>query len=178
VARSKDEVALTHKQLRFVAFYLGESKRNATDAARRAGYAWPEKQGLQQLAKTSIRAAIDAAVAGSAMSAEEVLARLSEQATVDMADFLAITRKEVKLDLWKAKQLGKTHLIKKLKPTRYGMSIELCDPRAALDLLGRHHGLWDRDDDKSKGDDAPPPGIKVPKRDDRFDDGGGERPQG
>ena len=42
---------LTNKQRAFINYYLGESKMNATDAARRAGYKHPNKQGPDNLVK-------------------------------------------------------------------------------------------------------------------------------
>lgn len=42
---------LTNKQQAFINYYLGESKMNATDAARRAGYKHPNKQGPENLVK-------------------------------------------------------------------------------------------------------------------------------
>lgn len=42
---------LTNKQQAFINYYLGESKMNATDAARRAGYKQPKVQGAQNLSK-------------------------------------------------------------------------------------------------------------------------------
>lgn len=42
---------LTNKQQAFINYYLGESKMNATDAARRAGYKHPKVQGAQNLSK-------------------------------------------------------------------------------------------------------------------------------
>lgn len=44
---------LTNKQQAFIDYYLGESRMNATDAARRAGYKQPGVQGAQNLIKLS-----------------------------------------------------------------------------------------------------------------------------
>ena len=45
---------LTNKQQAFIDYYLGESKMNATDAARRAGYKQPKVQGAQNLSKLNL----------------------------------------------------------------------------------------------------------------------------
>lgn len=42
---------LTNKQQAFINYYLGESKMNATEAARLAGYKHPNKQGPENLVK-------------------------------------------------------------------------------------------------------------------------------
>ena len=48
-------------------------------------------------------------------SADEVIRRLSDQARGDMGDFLDISSVSFQIDLNKAKELGLTHLIKKVK---------------------------------------------------------------
>jgi hypothetical protein len=151
---------LTFRQRLFVSYYLGESNGNATDAARRAGYADPNSQGPRLSVNVSIRAAIDAKLEGPALAADEVLARLSEVASVDMDDFVRITARGGTLDLKRARERGKTHLIKSLRPTKYGLAIELHDSQAALEKLGRYHGLFGPAKGPASGDD---------------DDGDGER---
>ena len=53
---------LTHKQSLFIAYYIGESDGNATDAARKAGYAGNQRTlisvGNENLTKPNIKAAI------------------------------------------------------------------------------------------------------------------------
>lgn len=133
---------LTFKQRQFVSHFLGEANGNATEAARMAGYSSPKQQGTENLAKPSIAAAIAAKLEGPAMHADEVLARLSDMASVDMADFVTVTESSHKIDIPKAVKSGKSHLIKKLTPTKFGLSIELHDSQAALEKLGRYHGLF------------------------------------
>lgn len=50
---------LTPKRAAFVAAYLGEANRNATEAARIAGYAEPGQEGHRLLKIAEIKAAID-----------------------------------------------------------------------------------------------------------------------
>lgn len=76
------------------------------------------------------------------MAADEVLRRLTDQARGSMADFVTISRGRVKLDLKKAAELGKLHLIKKLTDDGKGIRIELYDSKAALELIGKHHKLF------------------------------------
>lgn len=87
--------ALRPKQRVFVAAYL--DCLNATEAARRAKYAYPNVEGPKNLVKPSIQAAITAGMALQAMPAEEVLARLAAQARGDMGDFLRVDAEEVTL---------------------------------------------------------------------------------
>lgn len=80
----------------------------------------------------------------SAMSADEVLSRLAEQARGDIGDFLTFSSgvKLPVIDLEKAKKEGKLHLIKKLK---YGdnnrVDFELHDSQSALVHLSKILGL-------------------------------------
>lgn len=133
---------LTYKQRLFVEAYLGGANGNATEAARLAGYAWPDKVGIQLLGKTSIRAAIDARLDSAALSTSEILARLSDHASADIADFIAIDKRgRWKLDLDRAKRLGKLHVVRKVKQGRFGPEIELHNALEALDKLARYRGL-------------------------------------
>jgi phage terminase small subunit len=113
---------------------------NATEAARRAGYKWPDKQGQEKKAKFA--AEISERLAERAMSADEVLQRLADQARGDASDYLTIDHNIVMLDLEKMKADGKTHLIKRYSDTKNGTVIELYDAQAALVHIGRHHGLF------------------------------------
>jgi hypothetical protein len=134
---------LNFRQRMFVEKYLGECNGNATEAARLAGYASPNVQSARLLDNVSIKAAIDARVSEAAMTANEVLARLSDQASADISDFVDVRFPgEFTIDLVKAKEMGKLHLIKKIVPTKYGISIELHDSQAALAQLGRYHKLF------------------------------------
>jgi phage terminase small subunit len=147
---------LTYKQRLFVHYYLGESKGNATDAARRAGYRRPNEAGPRLAVKGGIRARIDAQLAGPALAANEVLARLSEQASSSIEPFLRIdSRGRATLDLAKARKLNKLHLIKKLKRGKFGLEIELYDAQKALELLGKYHRLFAEKLDLGGPDDKP-----------------------
>jgi len=113
---------------------------NATEAARRAGYKWPNKQGPAK--KEKLADLIAKEVEHRAMSANEVLLRLAEQARGDIADALKIDHGLVMVDVEKLKELGLTHLIKKFKHTKQGgTEIEFYDAQAALFHLSKLHGL-------------------------------------
>ena len=135
---------LSYQQRMFVEYYLGESEGSAADAARRAGYRWPEKLG-PRLAKTSgIRAAIDARVKTAAIAANEALARIADVATSDLLNFIAVDpHGDWKVDLKQVQRLGLGHLIKRLRKNKDGTSeIELEARVPALLKLGDHYKLW------------------------------------
>ena len=146
----------THKQRLFVLAYLGEANGNATEAARIAGYGQPHSAGPRLLANPGIQAAVSRRVEQAAMSADEVLARLSEFASADIGRFIEVQPDDtIKINVAKAKQAGRTRVIKKLKVTRKTFTtsrgdeteevtteLELHSPLVALDKLAQHHGLY------------------------------------
>lgn len=136
------EDGLTDKQRAFVSQYL--ICWNASEAARRAGYSVKSAYsiGSENLTKPNIRQAIDERLNEYRLSADEVIARLSVQATADMSDFLAVSGRGIRIDLKRAAELGKLGAIRKYTKTEKGFSIELVDSQAALVQLGRHYALF------------------------------------
>lgn len=138
---------LTIKQRLFVVFYLGDSLFNATDAARRAGYQHPNVMGPRNLTRPAIKARIDARLDEAGLTANEVLAGLADHACGDIADVRHLVGMTdpaaIDLELQRLQALGVSRRIKKLVPTKHGLSVELYDAQAALALLGRVHGLFD-----------------------------------
>lgn len=128
-------MALTNKQTIFIDAYL--TCWNATEAARRAKYAFPNVEGPKNLVKPSIRPEIERRMSEMTMSANESLYRLGQHARANIGDFL---NNEGKLDLKKVKQLG--HLVKSFTWTKYGPKIELHDSQSAIVHIGRHHKLF------------------------------------
>ncbi len=150
-------MALSKKQQAFVEHYL--RTWNASESARLAGYS--EKSagviGYENLRKPQIKEFIDARMAEIAMSANEVLMRLTEQARGSIGNFLAIDGKgRPSLDFNRETAKNNLHLIKKLKitPTEFGpaIDVELYDAQAAAVHLGKYHKLFtDKTDLTSDG---------------------------
>lgn len=139
---------LSPKQLSFVEHYLA-CGFNASEAARRAGYSakTAQEQGSRLLSNVIVKALVEKRLGEAAMTADEVLARLADQARGTIADFMV--RND--LDLAAARENGKLHLIKKIKRTTRSddddnlyttLEIELYDAQAALVHIGRHHKLF------------------------------------
>jgi hypothetical protein len=128
---------LTDKQRAFVEAYLANGF-NAADAARQLKYAYPDRQGYRLLRNVEIAAAIHEALSERAMPASEVLARLAEQARGTMDDFLDDAGD---IDLKRARERGRLHLVKSRSVTKEGERIELYSAQSALELLARHHKL-------------------------------------
>lgn len=147
---------LTARQRVFVEAYL--DCLNATEAARRAGYAEPRRQGSRLLTNVDIRTAVDDGLTRRAMSKYEVLGRLAEMGRSDMREFIKFHEEtgEVWLDVSPDKPL---HLIKEIeitKTTKGGIGedevlldtkikIKLYDAKSALDTLARHHRIVSSD---------------------------------
>ena len=145
---------LTDKRRHWIEAYLGEALFNATEAARIAGYAHPNVAAARIVKASAVREAIEERLADLAMSADEVIARLSEQGRATVADFVTINPDgdRVSIDPGVVEQRG--HLIKKIKAnttvkfSKKGdqieyttIEIELYDAQRALALLAKVHGL-------------------------------------
>lgn len=147
-------IKLTAKQRAFVNAYIANGF-NATQAAISAGYS--EKTaysiGSENLRKPEIKQAISALFTEHGMGAGEVIARLTEHGRGDLGDVWDESTGRV--DWAKARATGKTALIKrvKTKTTRvtredgtdietFEDEIELHSVQTALQLIGKHHGLF------------------------------------
>lgn len=138
-------MALTGKQRAFVSEYLVDL--NGTEAARRAKYKGDTATlaviASENLRKPNIRAEIDARLNEQAMSAQEVLARLTMQGRTDLSPYMSSNYfGKITLDLEAVKRAGLGPLIKKITNTKDGSSIEFYDAQAALVQLGRYHKLF------------------------------------
>jgi len=89
-----------------------------------------------------------------AMSANEVLMRLAEQARGDIGEYIVKDGGSFTIDIESAKESKRTHLIKKLTQRRFvrttddyrdeetTITVEMYDAQAALVQLGKHHKLF------------------------------------
>lgn len=117
---------------------------NATEAARVAGYQWPEKQGYQK--KQKFREEINELLRQRAMTPAEIIDELQQIALGDIADYF---NGYTVIDLEKAKEDGKSKLVKKLKQrtvTKIGKTdtdedVEVHD--LELEMYSRHEALRD-----------------------------------
>jgi len=130
-------MALSSKQQIWLDAYL--QTWNATEAARRAGYAHPRQEGARLLSNAVMQEEIKSRLAEMTMTADEVLVRLGEQARADYADYI----NEVgSVDLAGMKRDDKMHLVKGVKPSKYGLVVEFYDAHSALVQIGKHHKLF------------------------------------
>lgn len=131
-------MGLTGKQRAFVEEYL--ACWNATEAARSAGYSERTARaiGCENLTKPDIIAEIDRRVSEKAMTANEVLLRLAEQARGEYAQYID---EFGMVDIKRMKADGRAHLIKKVSLTRHSRTVEFHDAQSALFLLAKSTGV-------------------------------------
>jgi hypothetical protein len=123
---------------------------NATEAARRAGYKWPDKVGAAN--KALFKEQIQQILAERIPSPAAVVSRVADMAMADMTDYL---NDDGSLDLERMKADGRGYLLKKYRHTRHlstrkdgseseseTWESELYPADAALDKLMRYHGLF------------------------------------
>lgn len=159
---------LTDKQKKFVEEYLIDL--NATQAAIRAGYKPENAQqiGSENLSKLVISEAIQKAMnkrsARTEITQDMVLNELAKIAFSNGSDFAKVTTKKCKRQVWD--QESETYVEKevdeqfvelidtdKLSPEKkaaiaeisegkFGISVKSCDKVKALELLGKHLGMF------------------------------------
>lgn len=93
----------------------------------------------QLLRNPKVSEAIDERLRESAMSANEVLARLAEQARGGHDQFV---KDNGTVDFKELKQAGKMHLVKSISDTKWGKKVEFYNSQTALNLLGKHLALF------------------------------------
>lgn len=151
-------MALTGKQRLFVEYYCGVSNRNATDAARRAGYADANADGPRLTVNAGISAEITARYKALGMETDECLSRLAAQARASLADVTClvplhgdekdkerITGYRLDLDWKKLHDTGLIHQVAEVRWTRTGPAIKLCDVQGALDKIAKALGIYKPD---------------------------------
>lgn len=142
-------MAVKKKHELFIEAYL--STFNATHAAIAAGYSRrsAHSTGWEILRNPEVAKAISQRLSETAMSADEVMMRLAEQARGDLGDFLFTTPDgEIQLNL--DNPAAKTRLIKEVTQRRTVrddveetvLTVKMYDSQAALQLIGKHHKLF------------------------------------
>lgn len=138
---------LTAKQQRFVEEYLIDL--NATQAAIRAGYSkkTAKEVGCQNLTKLNIQEEIQKKIKNrekrTEITQDRVLKELAAIAFAKVSDFVII-------DDWGHVELTQTEALSEdnkkalagIKETKFGINVETYDKTKALELLGRHLGMF------------------------------------
>lgn len=141
---------LTAKQQRFVEEYLIDL--NATQAAIRAGYSVKRASeiGYQLLQKTTVKNAIDKAMAErsrrTGITQDRVLRELAKIAFVNATDIINMDDATIKGDANREDTAAIASVKVKTIPSEDGDIVErevkICDKLKALELLGKHLGMF------------------------------------
>lgn len=152
--------SLTEKQQSWLQEYLSNGL-NATQAVRDSAYKSTDPASCRSIGwenrnHPKIKPLIEHACRH-AMTENEVLRRVSDIARATWEDFLSFENGRVKIDLEKARQRGKLHLVKEIRQdTRqvgeheeevYIKKIKLKDDQKAHDQLLRAHGTYEADEE-------------------------------
>jgi len=147
-AEYRDLVAgMSNKRRAFVDAYL--TRWSAVDASIDAGYqcksrAHHQMNGNEVLSDPKVRHAISLKVQMREYTADMVLQNLSDLAHFNISDFFDIDPQtgDPILNLEKARERGKLHLIKSLVPGAFGWRVEFYSRQEAIALLGKVHKLF------------------------------------
>lgn len=141
---------MTEKQKRFVEEYLIDL--NATQAAIRAGFSvkTANEQGSRMLANVSIQTAISKAMAErskrTGVNQDRIVLELAKIAFVNAGDVINMDEATVKEDAATDDVAAIQSVRVKMFPTKDGDGIERevkLEPKLkALELLGKHLGMW------------------------------------
>ena len=131
-------MALTYKQRAFVEHFLGEAQWNATEAARRAGYAYPNVEGCRLLVNANVKVHIINRLHAMGASAEALMGRWLTRIEADISPFVSRDG----LDVEGLKEAGLGFLIKGVRETKDATTILLRDPDVAEDRLAKHLGMF------------------------------------
>jgi len=163
---------LTDKQKRFVEEYLVDL--NATQAAIRAGYSekTAEQMGYQLLQKTSVQQAIQQAMADRSVRTEitqdMVLRELAAIGFAKATDYVQVKQNGlVILTPTECLTEEQKKAIAGIKDGKYGVEIKLHDKLSALQLMGRHLGMFGSESGKQSA--APEDGFVAALRGEAAD---------
>jgi len=137
---------LTDKQKRFVDEYMVDL--NATAAARRAGYKDPNI-GRQLITKNNVSAEIQkhqAKLRGRLeITQDRVVTELARIAFADRGAFARVTDDGSRVTLTDTDRLTEDQraALAGVKETKYGIEVSTYDKVRALELLGKHLGMFD-----------------------------------
>lgn len=140
-------MALTPKQKQFVQEYLIDL--NATAAAGRAGYKDPNK-GRQLVTKGNVAAAIQEAMRQrqqrTEITQDRVVRELARVAFANGTDYTRVTDGGRRVELTDTKDLTEEQraAVSGIKEGKFGIEVSTYDKVKALELLGKHLGLFDR----------------------------------
>lgn len=124
---------------------------NKSEAVRRAGYSYSgvnansmyAQQGTKLINQPLVRVAVEELLSHAAMGKQEVLARLTAQASFDPSQLITVDEAgKVGLDWKVAKEIGLLRYVRSIEVTARRVKVDWLDQQKALELLGKHHRLF------------------------------------
>lgn len=104
-----------------------------------SSYESARRAASRLLTNVDIREEINRRLTEKHMGADEVLARLAEQAKGLGGKYV---KDNGELDFRKIKEDGKTHLLQSIEPTKFGTKVQFPPIQTALINIGKQHGLF------------------------------------
>lgn len=161
-------MALTAKQERFVEEYLVDL--NATQAAIRAGYSGKtaRSQGQRMLTNDDIQAGIQKAKEERSKRVEitqdRVVAELAKIAFADRGAFARVAQGGHAVELTDTDALTEDQraALAGVEETKFGIKVSTYDKVRALELLGRHLGMFDGKRQENGEEDAGTGVVNIP----------------
>lgn len=136
--------AFTDRQRLFVAYYL--KYLDKTKAAIESGYKprSANAAGHEIYKRPHVNAVIKKYLERSICDAYETRAKIAKFTNASLEYFIKVNREDgsYELDLPKALDSGMFATLKKIKPTKEGIEIELHNPLEALKMSGQAHGIF------------------------------------
>lgn len=97
-------------------------------------------RGAKLFKKPRIQRAIALRLQERVASTDELLDRWSEQVRSEYSSYIRV---DGTVDIEQLIADGKSHLIKRIRPTRFGLDVEFYDAQKAQEMLARYYGLFD-----------------------------------
>lgn len=97
-------------------------------------------RGAKLFKKPRIQRAIALRLQERVASTDELLDRWSEQVRSEYHSYIRV---DGTVDIEQLIADGKSHLIKRIRPTRFGLDVEFYDAQKAQEMLARYYGLFD-----------------------------------
>lgn len=133
---------------------------NGAEAARQAGYTSknPKDTAQKLLSNPEVAAEVDRVMRewkrSKIMGAEEVLYRLSMLAQADITQIADWDGSHLTPKKFDDIPPDQRQCIKSIRADKNGVSVEITEPKAALETMARHHGVFERYRQSRRGQDA------------------------
>ena len=136
-------MAISRKRRQFCHEYIKDFI--GAQAAVRAGYSERSSRvtASRLLADANVQGYMGEIIEEAKMGKDEAAILIAEVARATPEAFVTFDNNTWKIDIPKAKREGKLGLIKSIVPTPNGIKVELHDKMRALELIGKHHHLFD-----------------------------------